>query len=584
MATTATPVPTGRDGHGLRAAVNARRRGAPVLSVLALVVGAAAALPLTYLIIRSWEIGLDHSLEIATSQRALDLLVDTTLLAVAVTGFSILLAVPLAWLTVRTDLPGRRTWVVLTALPLTIPTYVGGYAFIAAIGPRGFAQGWLEPVGVDEIPSIYGFWGACLVLTLFSYPYVLLTTRAAMRRIDPSLEEASRMLGRGRLETFIRVVLPQLRPSITAGALLVALYTLSDFGAVSLLRFDSFTRVIFVQYRASLDRSTAAVYGLMLVVLTLAVLAVVQRTRGREQIHRLHAGGSRTAAIVPLGRWRWPAFAACSTLVLVALVIPLAVIVYWLQRGIDAGEPLRLTTDLVVNSLWASLLGALFAVVAAWPVAALSVRHPGRLSRLVEGMSWSGYALPGVVVALSLVFFGARVATPFYQTMALLTFAYVVLFLPQAIGAIRSSMLQVTPSVEEASRLLGASPFMTFRRIVLPLTRPGVSAGGALVFLTAMKELPATLLLAPTGYDTLSTQVYNATVEAFFARAAAPALALVALSALPMAFLVTREGREAGGSARSPSDPPTLASDEPEPVQSPRVKATVGAPDGVTAT
>ncbi|QGG97036.1 ABC transporter permease subunit [Actinomarinicola tropica] len=512
-----------------------------VVTVLGLLVAVGAALPLAFLLVRAREVGWSRSLEIATSDRALELLVDTTLLAVAVTAACLVIAVPLAWLTVRTDLPGRRAWTVLSALPLAIPTYVGGYTFVSALGPRGLVQGWLEPLGVDRLPEIYGFPGAWMVLTLFSYPYVLLPVRAALRRLDPSLEEASRTLGHGRLSTFVRVVVPQLRPAMTSGALLVALYALSDFGAVALLRFDSFTRVIFVQQRVSFDVSIAAVYGLMLVALTVAVLGLEQWTRGREQYHRLHGGGARLARTVHLGPWRWVAVAACAVLVLVALVLPLGVIVYWLQRGMSAGEPLRLTTDLVWGSVRASALGALGAVVAAWPIATLSVRRPGRLSRLVERLSWSGYALPGVVVALSLVYFGARYLPALYQTMWMLVFAYVVLFLPQAVGAIRSSMLQVTPSLEEASRLLGAGPFETFRRISVPLVRPGLTAGGMLVFLTCMKELPATLLLAPTGYSTLATQVYNATVEAFFARAAAPALALVVLAALPMAVLVLRE-------------------------------------------
>lgn len=558
-----TSTTTDRDDHRHRPGPSPRPGGAPLLTLLALLVAAGAALPLAYLVVRASEVGWSRSLEIATSDRALTLLVDTTLLAGAVTLASLLIAVPLAWLTVRTDLPGRRTWVVLSALPLAIPTYVGGYTFVSALGPRGLVQGWLEPLGVERLPEIYGFRGAWLVLTLFSYPYVLLPVRAALRRLDPSIEEASRTLGHGRLSTFVRVVLPQLRPSITSGALLVALYALSDFGAVSLLRFDSFTRVIFVQYRASFDLSVVSVYGLMLVALTVCVLAVEQWTRGREQYHRLHGGGARVARTVRLGRWRGPALVACALLVLVALVLPLAVIVYWLVRGMSADEPLRLTTDLVWGSVKASALGAVVAVVAAWPIAAISVRRPGRLARLAEHLSWSGYALPGVVVALSLVFFGARVVPGLYQTMWMLVFAYVVLFLPQAVGALRASMLQVTPSLEEASRLLGAGPFTTFRRVSVPLVRPGLTAGAALVFLTCMKELPATLLLAPTGYSTLATQVYNATVEAFFARAAAPALALVVLSALPMALLVLREN-EREASPRGSDPRPGAASDQTE--------------------
>jgi iron(III) transport system permease protein len=230
--------------------------------------------------------------------------------------------------------------------------------------------------------------------------------------------------------------------------------------------------------------------------------------------------------------------------VLLALALHVGIIVYWLARGIAAGEPLRLTFSAAAHSLQASALGALAAVVVAWPVAVLSARYPGRFSHLVERTSYTGYALPGLVVALALVFFGARYAPGLYQTRVTLVFAYVVLFLPQAMGALRASLLQVNPTLEEAARSLGSSSTEVFRRVVLPLVRPGALTGFALVFLTAMKELPATLLLAPIGFPTLATQVWNATSEAFFARAAAPALGLVLLSSVPLAILVLREGKD----------------------------------------
>lgn len=517
------------------------RSDAPVLSVLGLLVALSATVPLAYLVWRTVELGWDGTWAILRTERTWRLLGNTVRLTVAVTVAAVAISVPLAWLTTRTDLPGRRLWVILTALPLAMPTYVGSFAMIGALGPRGMLQGWLEPLGVDRLPSIYGFGGAFVVLTLFTYPYVLLPVRAAYRRLDPSLEEASRTLGRGSLATFARVVVPQLRPSVMAGALLVALYTMSDFGAVSMLRYDTFTRAIYVQYRGALDRGSAAVLGLVLVVLTIGVLALEQRFRGREQVHRLHGGGARVAATVHLGRWRWPAVAACGSLVLIALAVPVAVIAYWLGRGARVGEPLAPAGSLVLNSLLASTLGAVITVIAAWPVALLSVRHPGRLSSLIERLSWSGHALPGIVVALALVFFAARHLPVVYQTLGLLVFAYMIMFLPQAVAAIRGSLVQVTPSLEEASRLLGSGPVATFWRIVVPLTRPGVLAAGALVFLTCMKELPSTLLLAPTGFGTLATRVWTATSEAYLARAAAPALALVLLSSLPMAVLVARE-------------------------------------------
>lgn len=516
---------------------------APLVRLLALMVALGAALPLVYLVVRANEIGWSESWRIASSDRTRTLLWSTVRLAVAVTVASVLIAVPLAWLTTRTDLPARRFFLVVTALPLAVPTYVGSWAMIGALGPKGMLQGALERFGVDRIPSIYGFWGSFVVLTLFSYPYVLLNVRAAYRRLDPSLEEASRILGRGWWPTFTKVVLPQLRPSIVSGSLLVSLYVLSDFGAVAMLRYDTFTRAIFNQYRGALDRSSAAVLGLVLVALTMTVLLGEQRSRRRQQLHRLHAGGARPIRPLRLGRWRWPAVGAVTALMSVALVLPLGVIAYWLRRGAMAGEPVAPGFDLITNSLTASLTGALVAILAAWPVAVMTVRYPGRLARWTEQLSWSGYALPGIVVALSLVFFGIRQAPWAYQSFGMLVAAYVALFLPQAIGALRGSLLQVTPSLEEASWLLGSGRLRTLGRVVLPLTRPGIFAGFALVFLTTMKELPATLLLAPTEFSTLATRVWNATAEGFVGRAAAPALALVLLSSVPMGVLVWREER-----------------------------------------
>ncbi len=519
---------------------HSRRRAPAYLVVPSIAVAFAMVLPLVYLLVRSAGAGR-RAIDILVEPRTLEVLGNTALLAVIVTTAACALALPLAWLTTRTDLPGRRVWAVLTAVPLVVPTYVGGFAYVAAFGPRGMLQSLLEPFGVERLPEIYGLPGAALTLTLFSYPYLLLTVRAALLGMDPALEEASRSLGTSALRTFLRVTLPQLRPAIGAGALLVALYTLSDFGAVSLLRFSSFTRIIYVQYQGAFDRTPAAVLALLLVALTVSLLVVETRVRGRARLHRASAGARRQLRPVPLGRWRWPALALCALVVALALLIPLGVLCFWLVRGLSAGEELRLVGVAALNSIRASGLAALVAAGAALPVAILSVRHRSRTASLLERATYLGYALPGIVVALSLVFFGARYGGPLYQTLAMLVFAYLVLFLPQAVGSIRASMLQVPPSLEEAARGLGRSGFGTLVAVTAPLVRPGVLAGAALVFLTAMKELPATLLLGPTGYPTLATAVWSGTTEGFFTRAAAPGLALIALSGLPLAFLLTRK-------------------------------------------
>jgi iron(III) transport system permease protein len=519
------------------------RRRPPPRSVLlgAIVVALTVLVPTAYLIVRASQGGANDLVAILTDGRTIALLGRTIALALAVTAGALLIGVPIAWLTTRTDLPGRRAFAVLTALPLVIPTYVGGYTFIAALGPKGIAQGLLAPLGVDRLPEFYGFFGAWLVLTLFTYPYVLLTVRAAVRRLDPALEEAARALGRSDRETFRRIVLPQLRPAATAGALLVALYTIHDFGAVSLLRYDTFTRAIYISYQGSFDRNRAAVLSLVLVALTMIVLAVEARGRGRAAYYRSHGSAPREPRIRGLGRRRWPAFAACTALVSVALALPVGVITYWLVRSAREGAGIGRTLGAALHSFEASGLAAILAVAAAWPIAVMAVRFPGRLARATERASFTGYALPGVVVALSLVFFGIRAAPALYQTLVMLVFAYIVLFLPQAGGALRASLLQLNPALEEASHSLGAGRLRTVRRVILPLVRPGIAAGAALVFLTAMKELPATLLLAPTGFRTLATEVWSATNASFFDRAAPPALGIVLASSIPLAALMLRE-------------------------------------------
>lgn len=519
-----------------------RKRPPARLWVPAGVVVAAMLLPLTYLVVRALSDGWADFFEIIVDGGTLAVLARSVLLAAVVTAASVGIAVPLAWLTARTDLPGRRTWAVLAALPLVIPSYVGGFVLVSVLGPRGVLQGALEPFGVERLPEIYGLPGAAFALTLFSYPYIFLTVRSAFRGMDPALEEAAKSLGSRGWATFLRVTLPQLRPAIVAGALLVALYALSDFGAVSLLQFDSFAREIYIQYRSAFDRTPAAVLALMLVALTATILAVEGRTRGRLRYHRSTVGAARpNGRIVPLGRWRWPALVFCGGIVTLALVAPVGILSFWLVRGLAEGEPLRLVWRAAWHSVYVSGLAAGVAALAALPVAMLAVRYAGRVSGLVERMTYLGYALPGIVLALALVFFGANYAPAVYGTLGILVIAYIIHFLPQAVGATRTALLQINPSVEEAARGLGRSPISVLATITAPMARSGILAGAVLVFLTTMKELPATLLLSPIGYDTLATSIWNATSEAFFARAAAPALLLILVSAIPMYFLTIRE-------------------------------------------
>jgi iron(III) transport system permease protein len=518
----------------------AERVGSATLRVGVAAVTVLAVLPLAYLILRAAGLGARLP-EILFSPRTGVVLWNSVRLTAAVTLSATAIGVALAWLTVRTDLPGRRFWSIACCLPLVLPSYVGAYALMAAFGPGGELASLWAPIGLPGLPRLEGFGGAWFALTLFTFPYVTLCVRAGLRGLDPNLEEAARALGRSGRQVFREIMLPHLRPFAAAGALLVALYTLSDFGAVALLRFDAFTRAIYVQYTGSLDRGAASVLALLLVALTLVIMSGEYRWRGRFRHHRLGPGAARSARRARLGLWRWPALAFCALLALFGAGIPAGVIVVWLVQGGWPADAAASVGPLLGNSVLAASLAALACAAAALPLALFLHRRPGALARWVERAAYLGHALPGVVVGLALVFFGARAMPALYQTLTLLVVAYTVLFLPLALGALRGSLQQISPRLEEAARTLGRGPVAAFGAITLPLLRPGLWSGLALVFLSCLKELPATLMLSPFNFSTLATRIWGATEEAFFARAALPALVLVAVSCFSLWIIFRQE-------------------------------------------
>ncbi|WP_440006456.1 ABC transporter permease [Halomicrococcus sp. SG-WS-1] len=502
-------------------------------------VSAAVLLPLLWLVGMAAGVGQARALELLTSSRTVQVLLNSALLVVGVTGASILLAVPLAYLTVRTDLPFRRFWTVAVSLPLVIPSYIGAFAFVSAFGPRGELQQLLAPFGVESLPAVYGFEGALLVLTLYTYPYVYITTRASLKSLDTTLVEAARTLDHSRWDAFKRVTLPQVQPAIAAGSLLVALYALSDFGTPAIMQFDVFTRVIYVEQQ--IGRDYASLLSLVLVAGTLVILAVESRIRGEERDAGRQSG--RADDRVRLGRWRWPAMAVPALVAGLALAVPLAILALWLVGGgSEYATTLEFEWQYVTNSVYVAALAALAATLAGLPVAYLAARHDSVLTDAYERLSYVGYAVPGVVLGLALVYFGNRYATPLYKTVPLLVFAYVVRFLPQSVGSTRASFLTVNPQLPEAARTLGRTTVGAFRAVTLPLIAPGLLGGAALVFLTTMKELPATLLLRPIGFDTLSTFIWQAQKAGHFGAAAVPALVLLVVSGLSMLVILSREG------------------------------------------
>lgn len=487
-------------------------------------VALVALVPLWYLLVRTGEAGPARIVQILSRPRTLELVVRSLALTGIVTGACLVIGIMVALLVARTDLPGRRVLAVLAGLPLAVPSYVAAFTWLTAA------------------PWARGLLGASIVLTLVSFPYVYLPVTAALRRTDPAQEEVARSLGFGPWRTFARVTVPQVRPAAASGGLLVALYTLSDFGAVSLLQCEVFTRAIYTSYTASFDRTPAAVLACVLVAITVAITLAERRTRRGDETGRVGAGTARRHEPMSLGRARWAWWGGVVALLVLALGVPATGLVRWIAGSVAAGFDLARLAASALATVQYSLLGALVCTLLAIPVGILAARHHTRSVRFIESATWAGHALPGVVVALSLVFFGLRVVPGLYQRGPLLVLAYVVLFLPAAVGAVRAAIALSSPAIEEVARSLGNGPAATWRRVTLPLAAPGIATGAALVMLTCAKELPATLMLHPTGVDTLATSLWTHTSVAAHGAAAPYAAVLVLLGVAPTLWLLRTSG------------------------------------------
>lgn len=521
----------------------ARARGLG-LRALVVVLAVPFAAPLAYLVVRNAQEGGAWS---TLGDRALLApLGRSLLLATAVAAAAAVVGTAAAWLVQRSDLPGRRAFRLLLPLPLVLPSFIGAFALIAAFAPGGLVE---EALGVSGLPEVRGFWGAFALLTLLTYPYVYLPVAARLRQLPPAMEESARLLGRGPAATFAGVVLPQARAAIAAGALLVFLYVIADFGAVQLLRYDTLTRAIYANYL--LDPEVAVALSLALGVLAIAVVVAQRRVAGGARADARRGG---RPLVVPLGRWRAPSVAFVAGLLGLALAAPVAVLVYWAARGVSRGtarsnslvaDPARLVEP-ALNTSVASVSAALVAVAVVLPVAFLTARHRGRLGGGAAALVIGGFALPGLVVALALAFWTLRspgLVGALYQTLPLLVGAYALHFGALALGPAQVAAGTVPRRLDDAARTLGRGRLSRLATIDLPLMMPGLAAGAGLVLLSAMKELPITLLLAPAGFPTLATRIWSSTEDAFWADASIAALALVAVSGVLTWLLVVRRDR-----------------------------------------
>jgi len=519
----------------------------PVVALAAATAG-LMSIPLIYIVYRALAIDAGVWVRLWNTRLPI-LLVNTLGLLVTVTALAILMAVPLAWLVVKTDLPGRRFWQWALALPLAIPPYIGAFVYVVLFGYNGAAENLLNQVltgtGVTfDLPGIYGFGGVTMVLTVFTYPYIFLLVTATLKSMNCSLEEAAMISGYGPWQIFRRVTMPLLRPAIGAGSLLVALYVLADFGTVAMLRFQTFSSAIYNQLVGRYDRSAAAVLSTILVLITLTLIWLEWRSRAGLRYDQTK-GAYRTGRVYALGRWQYPALALVTIVSLVAVFMPVGILAVMTVQGLKSGAIGADFLQYAWHSFSVSVVAATAGVPLALPVAYLSVRHGNFAGKSIARLAYSGYALPGVVVALGVIFVFNRYLPVFYGTTALLIAAYLIRFLPQGLQAQEASLILVSPNLEEAGLSCGCTRGQVLRKITLPLIKPGLLAGWGMVFLSSMKELPATLLLRPAGFDTLAVRIWLEASEGFYVLAAPASLLLIAVSVIGLIFMWRNQGRNA---------------------------------------
>ena len=510
------PEAAGPDGPLARILRSRSKRRRPVgLVIGSLAVAIVLLLPLVFLLVEAQGAGVARVWHLIDRPLTGQLLWNTVRLAVVVTVLCAVIGTGAAWLIERTDLPGRRIWAVLVMVPLAIPDFVVSFGW-SSLSTR-----------------VSGFSGAVLVMTLAIYPLVYLPVASSLRNADPAQEEVARSLGAGKLRTFWRVTLGQARIAILGGCLLVVLVLLAEYGAFEILGYQTFTTEIFTEFHA-FSINAACALSLVLVALGLVVLGGEFLSRGRGRASRSDPMAQRPAGRHRLGWWTSGALAAMTVLVGLALGVPVGSAVYWWvsgAKGVLQGESI---VGAAGYTFAYSAAAAALATSAALPVAILAVRHDGRLRQILERSTYLVLAMPGLVIALSLAYFSSRYADDlWYQTAPMLVVAYAIMFFPLALVAVRASVAQAPPGLEDVARSLGQGRLTVLWRITRPLVGPGLAAAFCLVFLSAVTELTATLILVPTGVQTLATQFWRYQQNLAYGQAAPFALLMIAVAAVP---------------------------------------------------
>lgn len=524
------------------------RRPPALIWVLAIGIAAISLIPALYTLIRA--LGASGTSVLPPWPLFLQLVSNTVLLALASAFLSGIIGVTQALLIERSQLWGRSAWRVIAALPLAIPPYVLSICMLALLRPRGLLERWLverDIVAFGTVPfsSIFGLSGSTIVLAFCLSPYIYLPVAAVLRQGSNHLSEIAQISGASTWYRLRHVTLPLIAPAAGGGMLLVMLYALADFGVPALLRLPTFSTAIYGRFTGQIDREGAALLSLPLIVATLGLIVLEEWLAGRggAQINR----SWRPRLVRPLGWWQAGAQLLLGALSMVALVAPIGTLLYWIWLPLSPSEQASLVAwpkliGLGVNNImFVAVVATLTTVLAITP--ALLLRRGGRIGLVIARLSQAGYALPGVVVALSIVLLVNQGAVWLAGGLVPLVLAYIIRFLPQAVQSLDAAFEQIAPSIEEVGRSLGQSALRVLYQIVMPLAAPGLRASWALLFLSMLKELPATLLLRPAGFDTLAVRIWMPASDGFYTAAAAPALLLIVGAFVPVALVLRNQYR-----------------------------------------
>ncbi|MDH5544583.1 MAG: iron ABC transporter permease [Gammaproteobacteria bacterium] len=510
------------------------------LGIIAATIVVMAVVPLLFVIESSLELDSTQWARLWTN-RLPELLGNTLGLATLVAIFSFVFGVSSAWLVARIDFTGRTLAQWLLLLPLTIPTYVFAHIYTSTTARDGFIGSTWTALFGSQAPDIYNVYGAAFILSLAGFSYIYLLVRAALSHSTRTLEESARLQGAGRLEVFWRINLPLLRPAIAAGLAVIVLHVLSDFGAVSMLRFQTFTLAIYTQMSGRMDYQGAAGLSLVLIILSLTFLIGERIFRTRQRYYASRQSLEVTLKPATTGQtvmiWAW-----LGSICFFSFLLPLGWMLSWTWQSLLNESLGAEFWGYAINSGVISFTAATIALVAAFPIAFFHSRKHTRTSTAFMHLSSVGFALPGPVVALGVLSFILAQLPFLYGTLAALVLAMVIRFLPLAIQSQEAALQQLTPSLEQAGRVFGATPLENLRLVILPVIRSGLASAWVLVFIDTLKELPATLLLRPTGFDTLPVRIWIEASEEMLELAAPAALVLV-IGTLPAIWIMMKTER-----------------------------------------